>query len=329
MAGFFEFALMRLRPDLDQRALSELFYEYLNVEEAFIRDLFTLGETRIGRVFVNEEALPAPLSSRVLDYERASAVIREATHIGVSLCYCRHKMDHLGQGCAAPREICMTLNDAASSLVRHGHARAAGASEALELLARAREGGLVQFGDNVREGVNFICNCCRCCCEAMLAARRFALLHPVQTTNFLPVASNDACRGCGRCARACPVAAVAVTIGGATGAKRAEVDLDRCLGCGVCVRACPFGALHLEPRPGRVLTPVNTAHRVVLMAIERGALQHLIFDNQALTSHRAMAAILGVILRLPPLKQALASRQMKSRYLERLLAGTRLATAAR
>jgi hypothetical protein len=55
------------------------------------------------------------------------------------------------------------------------------------------------------------------------------------------------------------------------------------------------------------------------MAIERGMLQNLIFDNNALASHRAMAAILGVILRLPPIKQAMASQQMKSRYLERLL----------
>jgi hypothetical protein len=55
------------------------------------------------------------------------------------------------------------------------------------------------------------------------------------------------------------------------------------------------------------------------MAIERGKLQNLIFDNQALASHRAMAAILGVILKLPPLKQAMAGRQMKSRYLEALI----------
>jgi hypothetical protein len=42
----------------------------------------------------------------------------------------------------------------------------------------------------------------------------------------------------------------------------------------------------------------------------------LIFDNQALFSHRALAAVLGVILQLPPLKQAMASEQLKSRYLE-------------
>jgi hypothetical protein len=55
------------------------------------------------------------------------------------------------------------------------------------------------------------------------------------------------------------------------------------------------------------------------MAIERGCLQNLVFDNQAHLSHRAMAAVLGVILRLPPVKQAMASRQMRSRYLEALL----------
>ena len=57
-----------------------------------------------------------------------------------------------------------------------------------------------------------------------------------------------------------------------------------------------------------------------MMAIERGDLQHLVFDNQAFASHRAMAAILGAILTLPPLKQLLATRQLRSRYLEALIA---------
>jgi hypothetical protein len=38
-----------------------------------------------------------------------------------------------------------------------------------------------------------------------------------------------------------------------------------------------------------------------------------------LWNHRALAAVLGVILRLPPLKQALAARQFRSRYLESLI----------
>lgn len=68
-----------------------------------------------------------------------------------------------------------------------------------------------------------------------------------------------------------------------------------------------------------MITPVNSVHRVVIMAIERGKLNNLIFDNQVLLSHRALAAVLGVILKLPPVKQVVASRQFKSRYLEGLI----------
>ena len=85
------------------------------------------------------------------------------------------------------------------------------------------------------------------------------------------------------------------------------------------MRNCPKSSLELLPRAERVITPVNSAHRIVVMAIERGTLQHLIFDNYADLNHRAMAAILGVILKLPPIKQIMASKQMKSRYLDHML----------
>ena len=156
----------------------------------------------------------------------------------------------------------------------------------------------------------------------MLAAKRFAVLHPIATTNFLPHVDDEKCNGCGKCVDVCPVAAMALVSAAdphKPHRRRARLDENLCLGCGVCVRQCRTGAARLKPRASRVITPVNTAHRTVLMAIERGKLQELIFDNQALASHRAMAAILGAILKLPPLKQALASRQMKSRYLEQLL----------
>ncbi len=323
MAGFFEFSMMRVRDDLDQKLLSELFQQYITVEDGFIRALFTRGETQLGRTFVNEEALPAEPSLEVLDYERATEVIRTASHIGVGVCYCRHKAQHIGRACSAPMDICMTFNTVAASLTRNGIARTIGRSECTDLLDLARDQNLVQFGENVREGVSFICNCCGCCCEATIAARRFGMLHPVHATNYLPEVDTETCAGCGKCAEVCPVEAMSTVSANdphKPRRKMARLDPEICLGCGVCVRTCPSSALRLVPRKERLLPPLSGTHKAVLMAIERGKLQNLIFDQGALASHRAMAAILGVVLKLPPLKQALASRQLQSRYLDRMIA---------
>ncbi|MCL5125731.1 MAG: 4Fe-4S binding protein [Deltaproteobacteria bacterium] len=321
MAGFFEFSMMRLRNDLNQKVLSELFYQYINVEEEFIRALILDGETQLGRVFVQEPALGEQNAIHVLDYERASEVIRTATHIGVSMCYCRHKMTHLERACDAPLDICMTFNTTASSLTRHGFARQVSSSECLDLLNTAYSSNLVQFGENVRKQVNFICNCCGCCCEALLAIQKFGLVRPIHS-NFIAQIIEDKCVGCGQCSSLCPVNAISLVNEDETvtdSENRARIDEKMCLGCGVCVNNCPTGALYLESRPTRTITPVDSVHRAVIMAIERGSLQDLIFYNQSLFSHRALAAVLGAILKLPPIKRVMASRQLKSRYLEVLL----------
>ena len=324
MAGFFEFSMMRVRGDVDQKELASLLHQYLNVEEDFVKDLFTGSETGLGRVFVNEGVLSGEQSLRVLDHEKASEVVESASCIGLGLCYCRHKMEHVGKACGAPLGVCLTFNGPAESLTKHGIARRIDRSEGLDILARCRQEGLVQFGDNVRERVGFICNCCGCCCEAMLAVRRFGLLTSVHTTRFRAEVAPEACDGCGRCVDTCPVEAVGLVPAADPGRPRrrvARVDGERCLGCGVCLAACRKGgeALRLAERGERVLTPLNTVHRAVLMAVERGALQDLVFDNRALASHRAMAAILGAVLRLPPVQRAMATSQMRSVYLERLV----------
>ena len=157
MAGFFEFSMMRVRDDLDQHLLAELFYQYITVEDDFITALFANGETQLGRVFVNEPALAEARAAgradvprtgqptlEVLDYERASEVIGTARHMGVGLCYCRHKAEHVGKACKAPQDICMTFGGTADSLIRHGYARRVERVEGMELLAQARESRLVR-----------------------------------------------------------------------------------------------------------------------------------------------------------------------------------------
>ena len=323
MAGFFEFSMMRIRGDIDQKALAELFYQYLNVEEDFVREIFTRGETQLGRVFVNEEALPEDDALEVMDWERASEVARSASDVGVGVCYCRHKMSHVGKACNAPMENCLTFGTTASSLIRHGFAKRIEPSEALDLIGQARARGLVQFGENVRKRPSFICNCCGCCCEALVAQRRFGFLKPVHTTGFLPAVDRERCNGCGKCVTACPVEAMGfVSANDPKAPKRRTVRLaeEACLGCGVCVPTCRPGALRLVRRETRVIPPLSTTHRTVVMAIERGQLADLLFDDRTLASHRILGAVLGAVLKLPPVGRSLAREQVKSRYLEALLA---------
>ena len=225
-------------------------------------------------------------------------------------------MYHAGHPCEidAPWEVCLTFDNVARSLAEHGdYARLISKEEAKEVLELSYESNLVQIGENVREHPAFICNCCGCCCEALQAARRFSPMQPVATTNYIPKVSLEKCIGCGKCEKVCPILAVSMK------EKHPVIDEEICLGCGVCARNCPVKAIELERRPVQVITPVNSTHRFVLQAIEKGTLQNLIFDNQAFANHRAMAAVFGTILKLPPLKQALASKQFKSVYLDRIL----------
>lgn len=319
MAGFFEFSLMRVRDDIDQKALAELYYEYCTLDERFMDALVNWGETQLGRIYVHEPVVPP--DAYVLDYERASEIIRTASHIGVSTCYCRKKSAYVGHVCDAPQEICMTLNSVAASLIRHDHARQVDVAEGLDVLQTAYDNNLVQFGENSQHGVSFICNCCGCCCEAMIAARRFGMGRTIHT-NFMPTIDAEDCNGCGKCVNVCPVEAMTLVSANDPRyrkKKKAWLNEEICLGCGVCARACERNCIQMCSRLDRIIPPYNGTHRVLSMAIERDGLHNLLFDNRVLFSHRLMATVLGVLLKLPPLKRVLASKQVKSRFLEKIL----------
>ena len=96
--------------------------------------------------------------------------------------------------------------------------------------------------------------------------------------------------------------------------KKAQLNEEICLGCGLCVKACDKEQITLKVRDKRVITPETGVQRAIIMAIERGKLQNLIFDNRVLWSHRALSAVLGAILKLPPIKRTLAKQQLKSAY---------------
>jgi Pyruvate/2-oxoacid:ferredoxin oxidoreductase delta subunit len=315
MAGFFEFSLMRLDGRFDKRLLSELYYQYINTDKDFLRRIFTL-EPSIYRAFVQEAAIQERDRVVVLDYERASHVIDTATCITVGICYCRHKLQHLGQACRNPQEVCLTFNKSAESLSKHGVARQIERAEARRILDQCVDLGLVQLGDNVQEGVNWICNCCSCCCEALVSYRKLGYNARI-TTNFVSTFVGEACTACSACVDQCPVNAVRLGKD-AKGNDRAIVDGDRCIGCGVCVRFCKAGSLVMSRREETGFVPKDSFERFILSAAATGKLQNLLCDNYTLLSHDILRRFFGVFLSLPPAKKLLLQRQVRSRYMAAL-----------
>lgn len=316
VVGFFEFTFMRVRPDLPMKELARLFEQYFYENDRFMKCLFQ-GETSLFRTLVREEALPATDYTEVLDWERASHIVSSASAISVGLCQCRHTARHLGRECESPYEACLTFNYGAEYLSRNGIARAITKDEAMSILATCKEAALVQTADNVQRKVTFICNCCSCCCHVMKSLKTFDIHPGIVTSNWTSDVDLSKCKGCGLCAKACPVSAIRIEekMEGQKKKKWAVCSETFCLGCGVCSTVCKTGASTMKPRPKRVLVPETVFEQRAAMAIERGKLADLIFDDPERLSHRALGKVVGTLEKFPPFKAAVAAESVKSAFL--------------
>jgi len=322
--GLFEFTFMRARPELPMRELARLFEEYFYENDgAFIR-AHTEGRTQLFRSLVREEALPEH-ATEVLDWERATQIVSSSSAISVGICQCLHAAEHLGKACDKPREVCLTFNTIAESLSRNGIARAITRNEAMDILAKSKAAGLAQTGDNVQRKVSFICNCCGCCCHLMRGLKTFDLHHGIVTSNWLAAFDHARCKGCGICAKVCPIDAIGMVKapGGDRKQLRAVGNEETCLGCGVCSTVCKNGAATMKPRSRRVLVPETMFHQRIAMALERGKLTNMIFDNPETLSQRALARIVGALEKSRLFQAALAKESIKSSFLEALVKGAK------
>jgi ferredoxin len=323
--GFFEFTFMRVRDDVPLAELAKLFDQYMNESDAFARAVFE-GETQPGRALIHEEALPTGDFHEILDWERSSQVIRNASAINVSFCSCRHKASHLGKACGRPQETCLTLDYSAETMARMGIGRNISPDEALVILESSKAQGMVQVGDNVQQHPSFICNCCGCCCGMIQAIRTFNLRSAIVTSNWIMQVDQEKCRGCGKCVKVCPVGALELVIQKVNGQNRAWAAIDEglCLGCGVCSTACPNGGVTFRARAPRVYTPEDMYDKTVSMAIERGKLADVIFEQPEKLGYRALKRVVQAIEKSSPIQAAFAIAPLRSAFLEGVVKIARL-----
>ena len=318
--GFFEFTFMRVREDAPMEELAHLFHEYMYDDDDFAHAVFR-GSTQIGRSLVREESIPDDPSVEVLDWELATHIVAEARSVAVSLCPCREHATLVGEGCGAPTRTCLTFGGAADALVRAGIAEPISNAEGLDVLQMAKEAGLAQTADNVKHGVSYMCNCCGCCCGMMQSIRRKGITGAIVSSNWVAQVDLEMCRGCKKCARACPAQAVTMVDNQGHGKRKywAIVDPEACLGCGVCDEVCLFGAHSMQRREHRVFTPDNTFDRMVAMAVERGMLGDLLVDTLDGAGPHALARVLQGIERSRPVTALRAVEPLESVFLRGLL----------
>ncbi|PKN33412.1 MAG: 4Fe-4S ferredoxin [Deltaproteobacteria bacterium HGW-Deltaproteobacteria-19] len=202
----------------------------------------------------------------VLPYEQAEALIRAQAKISVATCICRKEEKMVGEGCDHPTETCMAFGAGAFFYIQNGLGREVSNEEALQILRKAMDSGLVLQPGNGQKVWN-LCMCCGCCCALLRTLKRMDRPAEVAHTNFRSRVIPEECTNCGICEGRCPMDAIRIE-------ETAMVNPDRCIGCGVCVGSCPFDAIKLDYKnPQERYTPPRDVMEMQLtIARERGLL---------------------------------------------------------
>lgn len=177
--------------------------------------------------------------NKILHYENVKEIIDNAARIAVTKCPCR-----LVDGkCGLPLEVCVQINRGAEYAITRGTGREIDKAEAMAIMQKAEEAGLVHVTMNTDHSDHYICNCCPDCCIGLRAVLSEEGAKFVSPSRFQATVDNEACTGCEECIERCYFGAL--TMQNDDEAK-ASVDAEKCVGCGLCGVVCPADAIHFD-----------------------------------------------------------------------------------
>lgn len=242
--GMFEFQVDGLTVEL-----MEMLHAYY--DEAFMDEFF---RARIPQLRTSPHMKAIVPEHRIDTYDNMRAYIKKTNQIiHVANCVCKQGEAILGKPCSVTDDLEICLQFGPGGYLDRGRSRIISKDEALAILDKAEDRGLVIQPANSLQPL-CICLCCGCCCGVLTSAKKFEKPAELFATNYIIQIDEESCTGCGLCVKRCPMDALTRK------GKKIIINPDRCIGCGVCAVKCPKKSATLVSRGKRRRPPVNTEH---------------------------------------------------------------------
>ena len=183
------------------------FEEYTRIRMATMSPLLPNGYGLMRVIPVESAIKDIP---GVSDYEKLSYYLNKYDTFCVSPCSCRASRTSINDGCGhLAEEMCVQMGKGAEHYIRTGRARQITREEALEIIHRAEENGLMHDIPNIEEAGDSaaICNCCSCACFGLRVGLMFGARDAIRS-NFVAQVDEAKCVACAQCVEVCPANAL-------------------------------------------------------------------------------------------------------------------------
>jgi len=247
--------------------LTKDFYEDIEdyFEEAYKDEVISTKINQLRTIPIEESITP---EHNVATFDELTEIIRKTSKITVMECICQKGKELINKPCKQTdmREHCFALNSSAQHVVDLNNGKFVTTDEALIILKRAQEEGLILQPGNALDP-NFICCCCGCCCDLITNIKKLERPWELFHSNFIARVDSELCIGCESCLNRCQMDAIEMVENIAT------VNQKLCIGCGNCVVTCSEEAITLKKKEKEQIPPNTTKDLFLKIMVKKAELR--------------------------------------------------------
>ncbi len=254
LIGMYEYQINKLTEEFYNDFWSYAYGPFMN--EVFGTQISQFRTVPVEKSITPEHYIPT--------YDELRKIIENTKGpIGVAECICRQGKKMIGESCkmTSRLETCIGFGDMAQLYNDQGWGREVSKEEALQIIQKNEEEGLVLQAFNTINP-EFICSCCGCCCGMLSNCKILPQPAKLLSSTFQAEIDLELCQGCGTCVDRCQMNAIKLRKG------IAKLNKKKCIGCGNCVPTCPVNAIQLNKKE-KIDIPFETKEQLYSAILER------------------------------------------------------------